>query len=243
MWAKVWFTDLSKEDRRFKIRGHFHFNNCIRRIAVGVLENVYNAVLDGKVEDAEAGVEQGLKEGIAVDDILKKGLLSAMDVVGERFGRGEMFIPQVIWSAKSMQAGMDLLRPHFAEGQQEKSARIVIGTAEGDIHDIGKNLVGMMLEGAGFEVVDLGVGINPEQFIEKAAEEKADIIGVSALLTTTMMCMADVVKLRNEKGLSSLKVIIGGAPLSQDFCNEIGADAYGVDAMDAVVKVKELMGL
>ena len=210
---------------------------------MGVLEDVYNAVLNGKVEDAAAGVEQGLNTGIAVDDILKKGLLAAMDLVGERFGNGEMFIPQVIWSAKAMQAGMDLLRPHFAEGDQGKSARIVIGTAEGDIHDIGKNLVGMMLEGAGFEVIDLGVGIKPEQFIEKAVEEKADIIGVSALLTTTMMCMADVVNLRNEKGLSSLKVIIGGAPLSQDFCNEIGADAYGVDAMDAVVKVKELMGL
>lgn len=210
---------------------------------MGVLEDVYNAVLGGKVEDAAANVQQGLKEGIAVDDILKKGLLAAMDLVGERFGNGEMFIPQVIWSAKAMQAGMDLLRPHFTEGEQAKSARIVIGTAEGDIHDIGKNLVGMMLEGAGFEVVDLGVGIKPEQFIELAVEEKADIIGVSALLTTTMMCMADVVKLRNEKGLSSLKVIIGGAPLSQDFCNEIGADAYGVDAMDAVTKVKELMDL
>jgi 5-methyltetrahydrofolate--homocysteine methyltransferase len=210
---------------------------------VGVLEDVYNAVLDGKLDDAAANVERGLNEGIAVDDILKKGLLAAMDLVGVRFGEGEMFIPQVIWSAKAMQAGMDLLRPHFTEGQQRKSARIVIGTAEGDIHDIGKNLVAMMLEGAGFEVVDLGVGIKPEQFIEKAVEEKADIIGVSALLTTTMMCMADVVKLRNEKGLSALKVIIGGAPLSQSFCEEIGADAYGVDAMDAVVKVKELMGL
>lgn len=210
---------------------------------MGVLEDVYNAVLDGKLDDAAANVERGLNEGIAVDDILKKGLLAAMDLVGVRFGEGEMFIPQVIWSAKAMQAGMDLLRPHFTEGQQGKSARIVIGTAEGDIHDIGKNLVGMMLEGAGFEVVDLGVGIKPEHFIEKAVEEKADIIGVSALLTTTMMCMADVVKLRNEKGLSALKVIIGGAPLSQSFCEEIGADAYGVDAMDAVVKVKELMGL
>ncbi|MBW2443497.1 MAG: corrinoid protein [Deltaproteobacteria bacterium] len=210
---------------------------------MGVLEDVYNAVLDGKLDDAAANVERGLNEGIAVDDILKKGLLAAMDLVGVRFGEGEMFIPQVIWSAKAMQAGMDLLRPHFTEGQQGKSVRIVIGTAEGDIHDIGKNLVGMMLEGAGFEVVDLGVGIKPEQFIEKAVEEKADIIGVSALLTTTMMCMADVVKLRNEKGLSALKVIIGGAPLSQRFCEEIGADAYGVDAMDAVVKVKELMGL
>jgi len=210
---------------------------------VGVLEDVYNAVIDGKVDDAAAGVEQGLNAGIAVDDLLKKGLLAAMDLVGERFGEGDIFIPQVIWSAKAMQAGMDLLRPHFTEDQQGKSARIIIGTAEGDIHDIGKNLVGMMLEGAGFEVVDLGVGVKPEQFIEKAVEEKADIIGVSALLTTTMMSMAEVVKLKNEKGLSSLKVIIGGAPLSLNFCKEIGADAYGVDAMDAVAKVKELMGL
>ena len=210
---------------------------------MGILEDVYSAVIDGKVDDAAAGVEQGLNDGIAVDDILEKGLLAAMDLVGERFGEGDIFIPQVIWSAKAMQAGMDILRPHFTEGQQGKSARIIIGTAEGDIHDIGKNLVGMMLEGAGFEVVDLGVGVNPQQFVEKAVEEKADIIGVSALLTTTMMSMAEVVKLKNEKGLSSLKVIIGGAPLSLDFCKEIGADAYGVDAMDAVAKVKELMGL
>jgi 5-methyltetrahydrofolate--homocysteine methyltransferase len=210
---------------------------------VGLLEDVYNAVIEGKVEDAAAGVEQGLNAGITVDDLLKKGLLSAMDLVGERFGEGEIFIPQVIWSAKAMQAGMDLLRPHFTESQQQKSARIVIGTARGDIHDIGKNLVGMMLEGAGFEVVDLGVGVKPEQFVEKAVEEKADIIAVSALLTTTMMSMAEVVALKNEKALSALKVIIGGAPLSKEFCKEIGADAYGVDAMDAVVKVKELMGL
>jgi len=210
---------------------------------VGVLEDVYNAVIDGKVDDAAAGVEQGLNAGIAVDDLLKKGLLAAMDLVGERFGEGDIFIPQVIWSAKAMQAGMDLLRPHFTEDQQEKSARIIIGTAQGDIHDIGKNLVGMMLEGAGFEVVDLGVDIKPENFVEKAVEEKADIIAVSALLTTTMMSMAEVVAIKNEKELSSLKVIIGGAPLSKEFCKEIGADAYGVDAMDAVAKVKELMGL
>ncbi len=210
---------------------------------MGILEDIYNAVIGGKVDDAAAGVEQGLNSGITVDDLLKKGLLSAMDLVGERFGEGEIFIPQVIWSAKAMQAGMDLLRPHFTEGQQQKSARIIIGTAQGDIHDIGKNLVGMMLEGAGFEVVDLGVDIKPEKFVEKAVEEKADIIAVSALLTTTMMSMAEVVSLKNEKALSSLKVIIGGAPLSLNFCKEIGADAYGVDAMDAVAKVKELMGL
>ena len=122
---------------------------------MGILEDVYSAVIDGKVDDAAAGVEQGLNEGITVDDILKKGLLAAMDLVGERFCAGDIFIPQVIWSAKAMQAGMEILRPHFTEDQQEKSARIIIGTAEGDIHDIGKNLVGMMLEGAGFEVVDL----------------------------------------------------------------------------------------
>jgi len=210
---------------------------------VGILEDVYNAVLDGKIDAATAGVEHGLNSGIAVDDLLKKGLLSAMDLVGERFGEGDIFIPQVIWSAKAMQAAMDLLRPHFTEGQLEKSVRIVIGTAQGDIHDIGKNLVAMMLEGAGFEVVNLGVDIAPQQFIEKAVEEKADIIAVSALLTTTMVSMAEVVSLRNEKSLSSLKVIIGGAPLSLEFCKEIGADGYGVDAMDAVAKVKELMGL
>jgi len=210
---------------------------------VGILEDVYNAVINGKVDDAAAGVEQGLNSGIAVDELLKKGLLSAMDLVGERFGEGDIFIPQVIWSAKAMQAGMDLLRPHFVEGQLEKSARIIIGTAQGDIHDIGKNLVAMMLEGAGFEVVNLGVDISPQQFIDKAVEEEADIVAVSALLTTTMVSMGEVVDLKNEKGLSSLKVIIGGAPLSQEFCNEIGADGYGVDAMDAVTKVKELMGL
>lgn len=211
---------------------------------MGILEDIYKAVIDGKVDDAAAGVEKGLNEGIAVDDILKKGLLSAMDLVGERFGEGDIFIPQVIWSAKSMQAGMELLRPHFTESQQGQSARIIIGTAQGDIHDIGKNLVGMMFEGAGFEVIDLGVDIKPDQFVDKAVEKKADIIAVSALLTTTMVSMGEVVSIKNEKGLSSsLKVIIGGAPLSNDFCKEIGADAYGVDAMDAVAKVKELMGL
>ena len=211
---------------------------------MGILEDIYNAVIDGKVEDAAAGVEQGLSEGIAVDDILKKSLLAAMDLVGERFGEGDIFIPHVIWSAKSMQAGMDLLRPHFTESQQGQSVKIIIGTAQGDIHDIGKNLVGMMFEGAGFEVIDLGVDIKPDQFVDKAVEEKADIIAVSALLTTTMVSMGEVVSIKDEKGLSSsLKVIVGGAPLSNDFCKEIGADAYGVDAMDAVAKVKDLMGL
>jgi 5-methyltetrahydrofolate--homocysteine methyltransferase len=208
-----------------------------------MLEDIYKAVIDGEVENAADRVEQALSAGVEVDEILNKGLLSAMDLVGQKFGDGEIFIPQVIWSAKAMQAGMNLLKPHFTESRQKHSGRIVIGTAQGDIHDIGKKLVAMMLEGAGFEVFDLGTDVTAETFVDKAIEEEADIIAISALLTTTMMSMADVVTLRNERALSSLKVIIGGAPLSQEFCREIGADAYGVDARDAVIKVKELMEL
>jgi 5-methyltetrahydrofolate--homocysteine methyltransferase len=208
---------------------------------VGILEDAYQAVLEGKVEEAAAAVEKGLSDGLDTDEILKKGLLAAMDLVGERFGEGEIFIPQVLWSAKAMQAGVALLKPHFTVAQQKKSARIVIGTAKGDIHDIGKQLVAMMLEGAGFEVIDLGVDVAPSAFVETAAEKEAAIIAISALLTTTMTAMADVVALRNEKALSS-KILIGGAPLSLEYCREIGADGYGVDARAAVARARELVG-
>jgi 5-methyltetrahydrofolate--homocysteine methyltransferase len=208
-----------------------------------ILEKIFNSIVEGKVEDTAACVEEGLKAGIDVDEILKKGLLAAMDLVGVKFGDGEFFIPQVVWSAKAMQAGMNFLKPHFTESHQTDRARIIIGTAEGDIHDIGKKLVAMMLEGAGFEVIDLGVDVKPETFIDKAAETNADIIAISALLTTTMTSMADVVALRNERALSTAKIIIGGAPLSLEYCREIGADGYGVDAGEAVTIVKELLGL
>ncbi|MBC8460380.1 MAG: corrinoid protein [Deltaproteobacteria bacterium] len=209
---------------------------------MGMLEEVYNAVVEGKVDDAIKGVERALDSGIEADDILKKSLTSAMDLVGVKFGEGEMFIPQVVWSAKAMQACMDLLKPHFSISQQSDRAKIIIGTTKGDIHDIGKNLVAIMLEGAGFKVFDLGVDVEPNTFVEKALEEKGDIIALSSLLTTTMLSMRDVVSLAKEKGLSSTKVIIGGAPVDMAFCKEIGADAYGIDAMDAVRKVRELLG-
>jgi 5-methyltetrahydrofolate--homocysteine methyltransferase len=208
---------------------------------LGIIEDVYNAVINGKVEDAAAGVEKGLNEGMQVDEILKKGLLAAMGLVGERFGEGEIFIPQVLWSAKAMQAGVALLKPHFTESHLEKRSRVIIGTAKGDIHDIGKQLVAMMLEGAGFEVIDLGVDVAPAVFVETAAEKKADIIAVSALLTTTMTSMADVVSLKNEQALPS-RVLVGGAPLSMEYCREIGADGYGVDARAAVARARELIG-
>ena len=209
---------------------------------MGIFENIYNAVITGKVDDTARLVEEGLNSGISVEELLKKGLISAMDFVGRRFSEGELFIPLVIWSAKSMQSGIELLKPHFTINHRAQSAKIIIGTAKGDIHDIGKNLVAMMMEGAGFEVFDLGVDVAPEKFVEKAVEKNADVIAISALLTTTMMSMADVVDLLKEKKLSSPKVLIGGAPLSMEYCREIGADAYGVDAREAVTKVRELIG-
>jgi 5-methyltetrahydrofolate--homocysteine methyltransferase len=209
---------------------------------VDTIKEIYNAVIEGKVEEASRGVQAALDSGAGVNEILNKALISAMDLVGERFGEGEIFIPQVLWSAKAMQAGMDLLKPRFAPSDHAAAGRVVIGTAKGDIHDIGKNLVAIMLEGAGFEVVDLGVDVPPERFVEKALEEKAQVIAMSALLTTTMQSMGEVVSRLKEKNLSHVKVLIGGAPVDQAFCEEIGADAYGMDAVDGVRKVKGLLG-
>jgi 5-methyltetrahydrofolate--homocysteine methyltransferase len=204
------------------------------------METIYQAVVEGRVEDAAAGVESALSTGTDADEILNQGLVPAMDLVGEKFGEGEYFIPQVLWAAKAMQAGMDLLRPHFAEDRDTDKGRIIIGTAKGDIHDIGKNLVGMMLEGAGFQVVDLGVDVDPVRFVDTAEQENGRIIAVSALLTTTMPAMADVVSLVRERGLTT-KVMIGGAPVDEAFREEIGADGYGTDAVDAVRKVRDML--
>jgi 5-methyltetrahydrofolate--homocysteine methyltransferase len=209
-------------------------------MTVDIIKEIYDAVLEGKVDEASNRVKQALGSGVDPNEILNSSLIAAMDVVGEKFGEGELFIPQVLWSAKAMQSGMDLLKPRFSSGEHAKKGTIVIGTAKGDIHDIGKNLVAIMLEGSGFEVADLGVDVTPERFIEKAAEVKADVVAVSALLTTTMQSMGEVVSLVKERALP-FKVIIGGAPVDQAFCEEIGADAYGMDAVDGLRKVKELL--
>ncbi len=207
---------------------------------MGVMEEIYQAVVEGRVEDASAGVEAALSSSTDPDEVLNRALVPAMDLVGKKFGEGDYFIPQVLWAAKAMQAGMNLLRPHFAEGRDTDRGRIVIGTAKGDIHDIGKNLVGMMLEGAGFKVLDLGVDVEPARFVDTAEQENGRIIAVSALLTTTMPAMADVVSMVRERGLEA-KVVIGGAPVDEVFRDEIGADGYGTDAVDAVRKVRELL--
>jgi len=186
---------------------------------------------------------QAIEGGIPPKEILDGGLISGMEVVGERFRRHEIFLPNVLLSAKAMYAGMDLLKPLMIEEGIPYLGRVVIGTVQGDMHDIGKNLVGIMLKGAGFEVIDLGKDVSPESFVNIAVEKQASIIGMSALLTTTMSVMADVVKLLKERGLGGkIKTIIGGAPVNTQFAGAIGADAYGFDGANAVEKVKELIG-
>jgi len=208
---------------------------------MGNLENVYEAVLNGSVDTIVQKVHEALDAGSPAQEILNQRMIAAMDEVGRRFGEGEYFIPQVLWSAKAMQAGMEFLKDRLAPGEQVGSGKVVIGTVEGDIHDIGKNLVAMMFEGAGFTVFDLGVDVPPERFVEKAKETDADVIALSALLTTTMPAMKSVIDRVKASGMEKVKVIIGGAPVDDVFRKDIGADAFGVDAPDGVKKVRTLL--
>jgi 5-methyltetrahydrofolate--homocysteine methyltransferase len=186
---------------------------------------------------------QALDAGLTAGQILNDGLLAGMDVVSARFGANEIFLPEVLLSARAMNAGMDLIKPLLIAGEVRSLGKVVIGTMRGDLHDIGKNLVGVMLKGAGFEVIDLGANVAPERFVDTAEAEGAQVVGLSALLTTTMTGMKDVVSLVKDKGLDGrVKVIVGGAPLSQAFADEIGADGYGYDASNAVTLVKRLTG-
>ncbi len=186
--------------------------------------------------------KQAIKEKIPPKEILDNGLIDGMNVIGEKFKIHEIFIPDVLLAAKSMYAGMNELKPLLIKAGIPAIGKIVIGTIQGDLHDIGKNLVAIMLKGAGFEVIDLGNNVPPEKFIETAKRENADVIGMSALLTTTMTAMKKVIDLLKEQGLSNkIKVIIGGAPTSEEFARQIGADAYCYDAASAVESVKVLI--
>jgi 5-methyltetrahydrofolate--homocysteine methyltransferase len=203
------------------------------------MEQLQEAVIKGRAPDAVNLVRQALEEGGAPSVILNEGLCGGMGVVGERFKRNEVFVPQVLLAARAMKLGMDLLKPHLVAAGIEPFATAVIGTIKGDLHDIGKNLVGMMLEGAGFRVVDAGIGVTPETFVKLAQEHRAQIIGVSALLTTTMVNMRGVVEAARAAGVAA-KVIVGGAPVTQAFCDEIGADGYSPDAASAAELAKRL---
>ncbi len=200
---------------------------------MSLLESISENLIKGKANDVKAGVEQALEEGIAPGDILNNGLLSAMSVVGERFKKNEVYVPEVLIAARAMKAGTEVLKPKLAEAGVEPCGTVVLGTVKGDLHDIGKNLVGMMLEGAGFKIVDLGINVEAQAFVDAAQEHKAQVVAVSALLTTTMTNMKAVVEARNSVGANCTKVIIGGAPVTQAYCDEIGADGYAADAASA----------
>ena len=190
------------------------------------------AMKSGKVADVRKLVEAALAEGAAAQEILNRGLLEAMSEVGQRFKRNEVFVPEVLVAARAMKAGTELLKPHLIKAGVQAVATAVMGTVKGDLHDIGKNLVIMMLEGAGFAVIDAGVDVAPDKFVALAKEHNAKIVGLSALLTTTMPSMKGAVEAIRAAGLSA-KVIIGGAPVTQAYCDSIGADGYSPDAASA----------
>ena len=188
----------------------------------------------GKAKDVKVLVQQALDAGIAPKDILEKGLLAGMDIIGEKFKNNEVFVPEVLVAARAMNFGMAVLKPMLVAEGVKNTGKVCIGTIKGDLHDIGKNLVKMMLEGKGFEVIDLGADVAPETFIQTAKEQNCQIIGISALLTTTMNTMEEVVKLAEEAGIrDQVKIMVGGAPLTDAFAKKIGADAYTPDAATA----------
>ena len=197
------------------------------------LEAIAVAVTKGDRNTVKELVSAALEEKVPVGDVLNKGLIAGMSVVGERFKKNEVYVPEVLIAARAMREGMALVKPLLADAGIEPVGKVVIGTVKGDLHDIGKNLVSMMLQGGGFEVIDLGTDIPAEKFVSAAQENGAAVIGLSALLTTTMPQMADVVKAAKEAGVS-VKIMIGGAPVTQAYADEIGADGYAPDAASAV---------
>jgi len=202
------------------------------------------ALIAGKVDQVVSTTQQLLGEGVAANQILQDGLLPGMNVVGQRFKACEMFIPEVLRSAKAMAGAMDLLRPLLSESDSASAGKFVIGTVKGDLHDIGKNLVGMMFEGAGFQVIDLGIDLDAQVFVEAVKREKPDILGLSALLTTTMPRMGEAINALKEAGVrDQVKIMVGGAPVTEEFAKEVGADAYGANAAMAVEKGRQLIGL
>ena len=206
------------------------------------LKEMAQAVIDGDKDTCEILTQKLLEEGLSAKEILDRGLVPGMDVVGVRFRDNIIFVPEVLISARAMKSSLAILEPILAEAKVKEAGVYVIGTVKGDIHDIGKNIVGMMLKGAGFKVVDLGINTPVEKFIEVIKNENADIVGMSALLTTTMGYMQVVIDKLKEQGIS-IKTMIGGAPVSAAFAEKIGADAYAKNATEAVEKAKELLGI
>ena len=210
---------------------------------MSVLEQISENLIKGKAKEVKELVEQAVKEKIPVADILNKGLLAGMGNIGERFKKNEVYVPEVLIAARAMKSGMEILKPLLVTAGIEPVGTVVMGTVKGDLHDIGKNLVCMMLEGAGFKVVDAGINVEPEKMVQLAKENNANVIGASALLTTTMTNMKAVVdSVKSSELAGKVKVIIGGAPVTQAFADEIGADGYAADAASAATIAKNLIG-
>lgn len=206
------------------------------------LEKIYEGILDGNAKLVVESIEQALANGIPPATILNDGMIAAMGEVGKLFEEGEYFVPEMLIAARAMQKGLELLKPYLSEEDVQSPGKVAIGTVKGDLHDIGKNLVAMMLEGAAFEVIDLGSDVSPERFVEAARNSGAQIIAMSALLTTTMTNMKTTIDALKEAGLrDQVKVMIGGAPITQNYADQIGADGFAEDASRAVAKARQLI--
>ncbi len=208
------------------------------------LSEIASSLIEGNRKKVQELVSLAIKEGVPTERIINEGLIAGMQVVGERFKNNEIFVPEVLVSARAMHAGMDLLKPLLAKSPEILKGKIVIGTVKGDLHDIGKNLVTMMLEGAGYQVIDLGIDVDAEKFVESVKTHNPNILGMSALLTTTMPYMKVTIEALEKAGLrDKIKVIVGGAPVTEEFAKEIGADGYAEDAGSAVELVNNLLGI
>jgi 5-methyltetrahydrofolate--homocysteine methyltransferase len=203
-----------------------------------------NAVIAGDAEQVTKLTNEAIDQNVSVDNIINNGLIAGMNVIGERFKNNEIFIPEVMISAHAMRTGMEILKPLFSSSGMEPKGVVLIATVKGDVHDIGKNLVAMMFEGAGFKVIDLGIDIGPDKVVKAVSEHEPDLLALSTLLTTTMNNMKEIIETVDQKGLKNkVKIMVGGAAVNEDFAMEIGADGYAKDASLAVDKAKELLDI
>ena len=209
---------------------------------MSILDDLRQSVIEGDRDRTQELMQQALAANVPAEGILKQGLIRAMSEVGRLFESNEFFVPEMLIAARAMKTGLELLRPHLVAAHVQPVGKVIIGTVQGDLHDIGKNLVGMMLEGAGFEVIDLGVDVAPEKYVQAAQEHRPDLVACSALLTTTMLHMKDVGASLQAAGLRyQVRLMVGGAPITEDYAREIGADLYAPDAASAAARAVELI--
>ena len=211
---------------------------------MGHVDTIYDGILKGNMKAVQDATNAGLSEGLPAGDLLNEAMIPAMAEVGRLFEANEYYVPEMLIAARAMKAGLAILRPQLVEEDVKPLGKVALGTVKGDLHDIGKNLVSIMIEGAGFEVVDLGVDVSPEAFVDAVRDQDVDLVGLSALLTTTMPSMKTTIEAFEEAGLrDQVKIIVGGAPLTQRYADEIGADGYGRDAAAAANLAKQLLGV